>query len=229
MMYTKSNEASGARDVERRPDLHNTLRSDVKNGTSHLACGRIDADDVESQRAHARDVGALTAADVEPLPSDTQFLDHLRHQYGLPHQQRMAARLRDLHVVGVGDVVEVRRAVGRTRSQVHEDERDPECDGDANRGQPDPEHDQDRRIRAQSVEGERPEHPSTGDDDASGRQRDHRRNGRRAVRVRRVGDAEGPRLTRADEQKPDDRHRPRHQAGGERDVPRSQESAIRLK
>ncbi len=141
------------------------------SGECHLPRRGVDAVDVESELPHPRDVPALAAADVEAAPpAGKMALDDVAHQRRLRPEQRVPSRLGNLHVVGVGDLVEVLRRRGRWCAQVDEQKHAAERRGHAHRGQPDAEGRERRCCPAEAGGLQLVEQTRAGDEDAARRE-----------------------------------------------------------
>ena len=120
---------------------------------------------------HSSHVPALAAAGVEAAPpAGKMALDDVAHQARLRPEQRVPPRLGDLHVVGVGDLVEVLCRRARWRAQVDEEKHAAERRRHAHRGQPDAEGRERRRCAAEAGGLQLVEQARAGDEDASRRE-----------------------------------------------------------
>ena len=159
------------RDAQHRSDADPARPADVPVGERDLARGRVDAVDLESQLTHAPDVPALTAARVEAPPRGRQHAsDDVAHQLRFLHEQRGAPRFGNLHVVGVGDLVEVLRTRRRRGPHMDEQEHHAERRRHAHRRQPDAKHGNRRRCPAQARGLQLVEQPRAGDQHAAWRE-----------------------------------------------------------
>ncbi len=150
--------------------------------TLHLPRRRVNPFHVETQHSHARDIRALAATDIEPSSADLAAADHVAHQAGLRLEEREPARLGNLHVVGVGDIVEMGFAARARRAQMDHDKQRAQRHRHPDRGQPDAKDRQGGGRFADAVCREHRQHVRTGNQDATRRQQHAPDNGRVGIR-----------------------------------------------
>src|SRR4051812_42286459 len=111
------------RNLECRSGAHERRITEIVSGKRNLSRRGIDAGHLESHLAHPPHIPALSAANVE---SAALSGDESGRRQGVAHHGRLAdekglpASLGDLHVVGIGEAVEVVRLIAASGTQMNE-------------------------------------------------------------------------------------------------------------